>query len=60
VGKDEWHFLGIRAKATIKIPYGTNPDCWITSEFSSPGLWGIRATVATRIFRKSTGMNARF
>jgi hypothetical protein len=38
---DEWHFIGIRAKATIKIPYGANPECWITSEIFSPGLWGI-------------------
>lgn len=40
---DEWHFLGIRAKATIKIPHGTNPECWITSELLSPGLWGIES-----------------
>ena len=40
---DEWHFLGIRAKATIKIPYGSNPQCWITSELFSPGLWGIES-----------------
>jgi hypothetical protein len=40
---DEWHFLGIRAKATIKIPHGINPDCWITSELLSPGLWGIES-----------------
>ncbi len=40
---DEWHFLGIRARATIRIPYGINPDCWITSEVLSPGLWGIES-----------------
>ena len=40
---DEWRFLGIRAKATIKIPHGANPDCWIVSELSSPGLWGIES-----------------
>jgi hypothetical protein len=38
---DEWYFLAVRAKATIKIPHGTNPQCWITSELLSPGLWGI-------------------
>ncbi len=40
---DEWHFIGIRAKAVIKIPHGTNPECWITSELFSPGLWGIES-----------------
>jgi hypothetical protein len=40
---DEWHFIGIRAKATIKIPTGSNPQCWITSELFSPGLWGIES-----------------
>ena len=40
---DEWHFVGIRAKATIKIPNGSNPDCWISSELLSPGLWGIES-----------------
>jgi hypothetical protein len=40
---DEWHFVGIRAKAVIKIPHGTNPECWITSELLSPGLWGIES-----------------
>jgi len=23
---NDWHFLGIRAKATINIPLGTNPE----------------------------------
>jgi hypothetical protein len=50
--KDEWHFLGIRAKATIKIPYGTNPDCWITSELSSPGLWGIESDSGDPYFQE--------
>lgn len=40
---DEWLFLGIRARALIKIPHGTNPECWITSELLSPGLWGIES-----------------
>ena len=26
---DKWHFVGIRAKGTIQIPYGSNPVCWI-------------------------------
>lgn len=40
---DEWHFVGVRARATIKIPHGTNPECWITAELLSPGLWGIES-----------------
>ena len=40
---DEWHFVGIRARATINIPYGANPQCWITAELMSPGLWGIES-----------------
>jgi hypothetical protein len=40
---DEWHFVGIRARATINIPYGANPQCWITAELLSPGLWGIES-----------------
>jgi hypothetical protein len=39
----EWHFLGVRARATIKVPHGINPHCWITSELLSPGLWGIES-----------------
>jgi hypothetical protein len=39
----EWYFVGIRAKASIKFPYGTNPECWITAELLSPGLWGIES-----------------
>jgi hypothetical protein len=39
----EWQFVGIRAKATIKIPYGINPQCWITAELLSPGLWSIES-----------------
>ena len=34
---------GVRAKAILKIPHGLNPDCWITSDFLSPGLWGIES-----------------
>jgi hypothetical protein len=39
----EWHFVGIRARAKIDIPYGSNPQCWITAELLSPGLWGIES-----------------
>ena len=49
---DDWHFIGIRAKATIKIPYGTNPNCWITSEVLSPGLWGIESDSGEDYFRQ--------
>lgn len=40
---DEWHFVGVRARATIKIPYGSNTECWITAELFSPGLCGIES-----------------
>jgi hypothetical protein len=49
---DEWHFVGIRAKATIRIPYGVNPDCWITSEALSPGLWGIESDSGAQYFEE--------
>jgi hypothetical protein len=49
---DEWHFVGIRAKATIKIPHGSNPDCWITSELLSPGLWGIESHSGDQYFQE--------
>ena len=49
---DEWYFLGIRAKATIKIPHGSNPDCWIASELLSPGLWGIESDSGDPYFRE--------
>lgn len=39
----EWHFVGIRARATINISCGSNPQCWITSELLSPGLWSIES-----------------
>jgi hypothetical protein len=50
--RDEWHFIGIRAKAAIKIPYGSNPDCWITTELSSPGLWGIESDSGDAYFQQ--------
>lgn len=50
--RDEWHFVGIRARAIIKIPYGTNPQCWITSELLSPGLWGIESDSGDEYFQQ--------
>jgi hypothetical protein len=49
---DEWHFIGIRAKANIKIPYGRNPVCWITADLLSPGLWGIESDSGDRYFEQ--------
>jgi hypothetical protein len=46
----EWHFVGVRASATIKLPYGINPQCWITSELLSPGLWGIESDSGDEYF----------
>lgn len=50
--QDEWHFVGICARATIKIPYGVNPQCWITAELQSPGLWGIESDSGDDYFRQ--------
>ena len=50
--QDEWHFVGICARATIKIPYGVNPQCWITAELQSPGLWGIESDSGDDYFRE--------
>jgi hypothetical protein len=35
--------VGVRAKVLIKLPCGSNPDCWMTSELLSPGLCGIES-----------------
>jgi hypothetical protein len=48
----DWHFVAIRARATIKLPYGRNPDCWITSELFSPGLWGIESDSGREYFEE--------
>jgi hypothetical protein len=48
--KGEWHFIGVRARATIKVPHGINPQCWITSELLSPGLWGIESDSGDEYF----------
>jgi hypothetical protein len=49
---DEWHFVGIRARATIKIPHGSNLECWITTELVSPGLWGIESDSGADYFEQ--------
>jgi hypothetical protein len=49
---EEWHFLGIRARATIKIPHGPNPECWITAELLSPGLWAIESDSGASYFQE--------
>jgi hypothetical protein len=49
---NEWYFVGIRAKATIKVPCGINADCWITSELLSPGLWSIESDSGSAYFRE--------
>lgn len=36
--RGEFGFVGVRAVAQIKIPYGAD---WIISKVTSPGLWGI-------------------
>ncbi|MGH7086046.1 MAG: hypothetical protein ACREFN_13760 [Acetobacteraceae bacterium] len=48
----EWRFVGIRARAAIKIPCGWNPDCWIGSELFSPGLWGIESDSGEEYFEE--------
>lgn len=50
--RKKWHFVGIQARATIKIPYGTNPDCWINSKMLSPGLWGIESDSGDEYFQE--------
>jgi hypothetical protein len=41
---DEWHFVGIDPRqGHHQNPTGSNPECWITSELLSPGLWGIES-----------------
>jgi len=49
---DAWRFVGIRAKAAIKFPYGVNGECWITSELLSPGLWGIESDSGEHYLRQ--------
>lgn len=49
--RDEWHYVGVIARAEIKIPYGNlNPDCWITARMDSPGLWGVESDSGEKYF----------
>ena len=36
----------------VKIPHGTNPDCWIISELVSPGLWGVASDAGDGYFQE--------
>ena len=49
----DWHFVGVRARAIIKFPYGANPDCWATSNLLSPGLWGIESDSGDAYFEEA-------
>jgi hypothetical protein len=49
---DEWDFVGIRAKATIKIPFGIDAECWIVGELLTPGLWGIESDSGAEYFQR--------
>ena len=40
---NDWYFVGVRAKAEIRIPNGVNEDCWILSSMETPGLWAIES-----------------
>jgi hypothetical protein len=46
----DWSFVGVRAKAIIRFPYGTNPECWTASELLSPGLWSIESDSGDEYF----------
>jgi hypothetical protein len=50
--KGDWHFVGVRAKATIKFPYGANSDSWTTAELLSPGLWGVESDSGDQYLRE--------
>lgn len=49
---DEWSFVGVRAQATIKTPYGINPKCWISTTLMSPGLWGVESDSSEDYFQE--------
>jgi hypothetical protein len=38
--RGEFHFIGVRAAVTLRIPYGTH---YIETTVESPGLWGIES-----------------
>jgi hypothetical protein len=48
----DWSFVGVRAKAILRFPYGTNPVCWTTSELLSPGLWSVESDSGDDYFRQ--------
>ena len=48
----DWWFVGIRAKAIIRIPHGANRDCWIVTELASPGLWSIESDSGDAYFEE--------
>ena len=39
--RDEWHFHGVRAKASIFVPIGS--DSFACYELTSPGIWGVES-----------------
>jgi hypothetical protein len=39
----DWWMVGVRCKAEIMVPHGTNPESWIKSVMRSPGVWGIES-----------------
>lgn len=39
--RGDWYYVGVRAKAEIKVPHGR--DHWILSTMRSPGIWGIES-----------------
>lgn len=42
-----WHYVGVMAKAEIRIPYGKD---FILTEITSPGLWGIESDSGDEYF----------
>ena len=57
---DEWHFVGIRARATIKIPYGINPPAGLL-RIAVARFMGHRERQRRRLFRaRSIRKNAKF
>jgi hypothetical protein len=35
-----WHYVGVKARATVTIPYGAS---FISTVIESPGIWGIES-----------------
>jgi hypothetical protein len=46
---DDWHMVGIRAVAKVKVP---TQGSWIMTRISSPGLWGIESDSAESYFNE--------